>query len=268
MSKVLITNPDGSTFYSCECIRQIWPTLQELLVSRGVVKKNLDVTQGSYNTSVRASARTHFGGGVLDIRQTSSIMDALLEEAGFASYVRTPEDGFSWHTHVILRSCPHLDPSAARQVTSWYNRRNALVSNRPDRDQSRPAVMRNLAQGMSWIRQQLGRAVSGVAAPVIKRPETIRTMGKGRPISLRVTLANRGKPNGNVKIIQQILQVQKAAGVPYYPGKLDGIYGPQTKAAVAKYQRALGFTGSDADGILGWQTFSRLVAWAGWKAVR
>lgn len=46
----------------------------------------------------------------------------------------------------------------------------------------------------------------------------------------------------------------------YDPGDIDGYWGPKTAAATAAFQRAQGWSGSDADGIPGPVTWSRLLA--------
>lgn len=92
---------------------------------------------------------------------------------------------------------------------------------------------------------------------------------KVAPISLAATMRNRGKPNGNVKIVQGLLAAQKGKdGKPFYGGVPNAIYDDRMVKAVAAYQRALGFTGSDADGLFGWTSFSKLAQWGGWKPVR
>jgi peptidoglycan hydrolase-like protein with peptidoglycan-binding domain len=65
-----------------------------------------------------------------------------------------------------------------------------------------------------------------------------------------VSLANvaPGKTNDDIKLMQSALA---AEGGFMNPGPIDGIYGPRTEAAVHAWQFHLGFTGSDADGVIG-----------------
>lgn len=263
MSKVWISNPNGSGgFYSCECVRDIWPLVNELARKKGVVKNHLDVMQGSYTSAFKGSALTHVGGGVLDIAQTGKVLDDLLEEAGFADYERDSRDGFTPHSHIILRWCTHLHWQAAAQVSSWWKKRNGLVNNAPDRDQTRPSVDRKKAASIEWLKSQLGRGTATVKAAVLAK-----TVGKGRPISFSRTMENRGKPNFNVKVIQNILARQ---GKQYYDGPIDGIYGPKMVQGVKRYQQVVYKTTNPkvADGILGWDSFSKLVRWDGWTPVK
>ena len=156
MSRLLLTSADGRTWWGCECLRDWWPWVTKLAVHRGLVARCLDVTQGCYSGgAVRASAGTHNGGGVLDLRQHGGQVDDLLEEMGAAAYERTPAQGFSYHTHLILIGCPHLDPSAEAQVRDWRARRDGLAYHRPDPDQTRPAIVRTWSQGIAWARTEL-----------------------------------------------------------------------------------------------------------------
>ena len=152
---IYVTQPNGARFKACSCIRDSWPTITALAVSRGLIRQQISVTQGSYSTSVNASALTHAGGGVLDVMVTGATLDSLLEECGIAAYERTAADGFKPHSHILWIGCPHLHAQAAAQVTSWRNLRNGLRSNTLDRDRTRPAPVRDWIQGLAWATQQL-----------------------------------------------------------------------------------------------------------------
>lgn len=98
------------------------------------------VTQGSYQTdTVKASAGTHDGGGVVDLRTRDLSADQkhrmvlALRQVGFAAWLRTPSQG-PWveHVHAVLIDHPKLAPSAARQVASYRSGRNGLANNGRD----------------------------------------------------------------------------------------------------------------------------------------
>lgn len=97
------------------------------------------VTQGSYQSSVAASAGTHDRGGVVDLRARSMSNDkrtrmvAALRAVGFAAWLRTPTQG-PWvhHVHAVLCNHPDLAPSAQRQVNAYRAGRNGLANNGPD----------------------------------------------------------------------------------------------------------------------------------------
>ena len=255
MTKILIDNPGGNDFYSCECVQAVWPLFAAEAKRRGYVKQCVDALQGSYNTTVRASAKTHFGGGVIDFGPARDDLDALAEEFGFVSYLRSPAQGFTYHIHVVLRGCPHLHPQAADQVTDWLNMRDGLAYHRPDPDRSRPSTIRNWRQAVDWAGQQTrARATNAViqVRPAISFSVTMAG----------ITGAGKGKFSGNVRILQQLLnrsQNSKATVGRSIPE--DGIWGPLTQKVFQSYQQRLGFRGRAADGIPGMSSFTCLVQW-------
>lgn len=94
---------------------------------------NFTLSQGSYNAGgVSASAGTHDGGGVVDIASTSTVLLRALRQAGFAAWIRTPAEGFAYHTHAVAIGDKELSPSAKNQITSYYNGRDGLAKNGPD----------------------------------------------------------------------------------------------------------------------------------------
>lgn len=94
----------------------------------------LSITQGSYNNSVSASAGTHSGGGVVDLRAWDWQRKVkALREVGFAAWFRPAIEGL-WgsHIHAVLIGNRKLSASAARQVTAYKNGRDGLAANRVD----------------------------------------------------------------------------------------------------------------------------------------
>lgn len=92
------------------------------------------VTQGSYQSTVAASAGTHDDGGAVDLRWCGHAECVrALREAGMAAWHRHPGQG-RWvdHIHAVVVGHPRLAPSAARQVTAYRNRRNGLANNGRD----------------------------------------------------------------------------------------------------------------------------------------
>src|SRR5690606_1750144 len=95
--------------------------------------------QGSYNTSVGASAGTHSGGGAVDIsvsglstsRRNSLVLE--LRKAGWAAWYRTPSEGpWSAHIHGIAMGDAEASPQAKDQMAAYKAGRNGLANNRPD----------------------------------------------------------------------------------------------------------------------------------------
>lgn len=92
------------------------------------------VTQGSYQSSVAASAGTHDGGGAVDLMWCGHVECVrALREAGMAAWHRNPSQG-KWkdHIHAVVVDHPKLAPSAARQITAYRARRNGLANNAAD----------------------------------------------------------------------------------------------------------------------------------------
>lgn len=98
----------------------------------------VEPSQGSYSTSVGASAGTHSGPGAIDLaaeQLTPAQRDELvaaMRQVGWAAWLRTPAQGFSYHVHGIAVGCDGLPPAAAAQVADYFAGRNGLVSRAPD----------------------------------------------------------------------------------------------------------------------------------------
>ena len=97
------------------------------------------VTQGSYQNPVSASAGTHSGGGVLDLRardltpvRKGQLLKAL-RQVGFAAWLRTPNQG-PWveHFHIVLIDHPLLSTQAATQVRDYRAGLNGLANKGKD----------------------------------------------------------------------------------------------------------------------------------------
>lgn len=98
---------------------------------------SLTIVQGSYNAGrVSASAGTHDGGGVVDLKPWDWQKKVVaLRAVGFAAWYRPAIVGlWSAHIHAVLIGHGRLSPSAARQVTAYLDRRDGLKGNGPDSD--------------------------------------------------------------------------------------------------------------------------------------
>ena len=101
--------------------------------------------QGSYSSTVAASASTHSGGGAVDIKAAglsdadiNTIVDAM-RSVGFAAWHRTPAQGLVHHIHGISVGCPDLSGidnpvtgTAAWQVAEYLAGRNGLAGRGAD----------------------------------------------------------------------------------------------------------------------------------------
>lgn len=116
------------------------PRTRDMIVAlRVICVAPVEITQGSYNTGVSASAGTHDGGGAVDIRavgRTDAERAEIVLKArhvGFAAWLRHPDEGnWPYHVHCIAIGCPDLSAGAANQVVDYHERRNGLANNRAD----------------------------------------------------------------------------------------------------------------------------------------
>lgn len=98
------------------------------------------ISQGSYNHSVSASAGTHNGGGALDIRDvmysrsTQLKMVKALRQAGFAGWSRGHGDGMPQHIHAIAIGDRQMSSAARAQVSDYFHGRNGLANHGKDGD--------------------------------------------------------------------------------------------------------------------------------------
>ncbi|EAP97570.1 hypothetical protein JNB_18908 [Janibacter sp. HTCC2649] len=105
---------------------------------------NFSLVQGSYNPGgVGASAGTHDGGGVVDISvaglsETQRWQQVkALRTVGFAAWLRTPAQGFSYHIHAVAIADPDIWQKdgghvARDQVCDYYIGKNGLASHSAD----------------------------------------------------------------------------------------------------------------------------------------
>lgn len=112
-------------------VRTIWM----LKLAQGLYKGRGDVfalTQGSYVNGIPLSFGTHSGGGVIDISVIAKInprtvlsyeevmvMIKALRQAGFAAWLRLPEDlkpATGWHIHAVSVGDRELSSEARRQL--------------------------------------------------------------------------------------------------------------------------------------------------------
>ncbi|SDD85851.1 peptidoglycan-binding protein [Glycomyces harbinensis] len=99
---------------------------------------SLTLTQGSYTPGNPDSAGTHDGGGVVDIAVGS--MSATqrwqtvkaLRDVGFAAWLRTPEQGFSYHIHANAVADTDMAGVAQAQVHDCFFGKNGLASHAAD----------------------------------------------------------------------------------------------------------------------------------------
>lgn len=155
-----------------------WHTKLALEKAERILGYPLSITQGSYNAgTVSASAGTHDGGGVVDLKAWDWPNKVrALRLSGFAAWYRDPAEG-PWpaHIHAVLAGHPRLAPSAARQVTAFHQGRNGLAN--ADHDRHAGMVWRRFGWPyggpiglLKWRRDQLrGKARRDFNQRIIRR---------------------------------------------------------------------------------------------------
>ena len=224
------------------------------------------IIQGSYNTSVGASAGTHDGPGALDLkpadpnkRNTAGYkqLETVARQRGGAAWFRPWANNY--HVHIIVIGTRGLPAIAAKQVVSYLNGRDGLVSNLRI-----TGVINTTFEKWKNAVLNIGAAVSDNAKVRLMQKAVRQTVdgvwGEQTDIDLRNTRAEalagyKGKYFNMWNDVQQ-KRMQKSWGAYQ-----DGLWGPATaalaKKAVIDIQRALGQT---ADGIWGPVTDRAFVA--------
>jgi hypothetical protein len=113
----------------CICVATSLPYVEHRMLEEGVIRFNIDIYQGGYNTTVVASKGTHDEGGNTDVGQYSFAALKIWREMGWAMQHRTKAQGFSGdHGHGWPVGCPHLSEGAEWQASEWNLYRNGLRS--------------------------------------------------------------------------------------------------------------------------------------------
>ena len=267
MAGVTITYERGSghgTYVSCTCAKARQPFLEAMCKALGI--RLPWCAQGAYRPFSENSGPTHMGGGVHDwviaaygltraqLLTLYGKLDTLLEEMGSAAYLRLEADGFVIHIHEVMTGCPHLDPSAQRQVASWLDDRNALRSNLPDRDTTRPANLRNWQEGVVWARRELQRIednmpLSDADVAKVAKATTDKLLGQllglsGPTVGVALQATYRNARNAAAAQGVDVDEAAIAAG-------LAASVGPLVRDAVVAAAQAGGTPDAIADAVLG-----------------
>ncbi len=101
-------------------------TLWMLETAERLFGQEVKLSQGSYHHG-SLSSDTHDGGGAMDVEigaYNKSERKHLLtsfRQAGFAAWIRTPDDGFAYHLHAIAIGDKQLAKGAKDQVEAYFN---------------------------------------------------------------------------------------------------------------------------------------------------
>jgi hypothetical protein len=160
-------------------------TIQMIQAAEKLLGRTVDITQGSFSTSVAASGSTHAGGGALDIsvRNLSTALRqatvAAFRSVGFAAWLRNPSQGpWPFHIHAIAAGDPTASDSAKRQVQDYYNGGNGLGGKDDGPDVKKdPSLLHRILGGIGdlagwakdaladpakWLKAQIGEKLGQI----------------------------------------------------------------------------------------------------------
>lgn len=115
---------------------------------------------------------------------------------------------------------------------------------------------------VGYISSHWGASYLGWANPYFKAGWGVNPYKPVLPVAskpvVHVSRVKPGMTNSEVLIVQKALDAEPSIALDYSTG--PGTFGPRTKAAYSTWQRILGFSGSDADGVPGITSLARLGA--------
>lgn len=190
------------------------------------------VLQGSYNSSVGASAGTHDGGGAVDlsVHGLGSLSSKKYHVkqgrlAGFAAWYRPTISGlWSEHIHAIAIGDDEMSSGARTQVIEYYNGDDGLAGSGNDQD---PRVY-----------------------PIPVYPH-VPLKKISLLVAYRQFKAKKPAPRTTVKRIQWVLNEKTDATLI-----CDGVAGPATRAAYKRWERKI--SAPEQDGVPGRPSLTRL----------
>jgi hypothetical protein len=193
----------------------------------------ITVVQGSYHTGVKASAGTHDGGGCLDLAPFDwKHKCRVFRELGDTAWHRTAlPDVWSEHIHTVDLGCSNLASISKQQVKDYRNKLDGLKHPKADpqwRPDPIPAFELTVAMISTLWPQRKSRRVRRVDLNKVREQAESASP----------------TPNAGVKLIQRALNKAIRSEL-----LVDGKFGEFTRKAYTAWQKSLGLTGDDADGL-------------------
>lgn len=224
------------------------------------------IIQGPFNKSVDASAGTHDGPGALDLKPVDQkyknvagykMLETICRQRGGASWFREWTNNF--HVHVIVIGTKGLPTVAAKQVTSYLNSRDGLKSNRTITgvikttwEKFKAALTKPKPQPAPvGVNHNTGLATERPFGPCPLRSKKgfdMKTFAYGPSTPGRPWFS--GKFDADKRAVKQI---QRMVGTV-----ADGIYGPNTVAAVKKWQTKHKYTPNGIVTAWTWDNMTRI----------
>lgn len=224
---------------------------------------------GSYQTSTKASAGTHAGGGAIDIdlRAVPSTKRKWVADQGRLhglqiSWHRNAITGvWTWHAHALDPDCPQLASVAASQCVECFNGGDGLVGTRPDGN-----IRTNITQLRSIFN---ARAVMEIVDEVVEIGKEVAD--RARVIELQAVVKQPKTGYWDIETDMPLAEIRTTAKDNYTGAQFktwslakrkaaqrlwgvtqDGLWGPQTAAAArVMARRVQGALSVTVDGIWG-----------------
>lgn len=210
----------GRPAMGCPHMQEWLPLFTQLQISRGRIKRSLDIFQALGNAP--ASGATHLQGTALDIKQLDAGLIADAREAGArGTWPRGPKWGqknMPIHTHLSL-DCPCTSGSDYQIIAADAGYNGLGYRGEGGRDyMPAPRVRRDWAAGMEWMRGQLA-AAGRHRTVTVARGATLGGIAAALGVSLAALLSvNPQITNPNVIVPGQTITVPpQAPAAPVAP---------------------------------------------------
>jgi hypothetical protein len=159
------------------------PVYEALLLARGIIREQLDVTQ--LVGRAKASAGTHAGGGAYDVLQDSDEAVQLAREMGAAAWRRGAPAFDVEHQHGVLNGCEHNAPARYQidALRAGYNGLGRAGRGGTDTGPDYHQPLRTWRDGIEWALAQMEEDEVSWTETVSKwAPET--TPNEGEQLSM------------------------------------------------------------------------------------
>ena len=200
----------GAEGWGCACMAAVLPKVEDEMLALGLIHTCLDVYQWAYNPGrVDASANTHDLGGVIDVGQYSLPQRKVFAKWGWMPFPRTKAFGWSGgaHCHAAVVGCPHQVEYVRWQVRSGLAGGDGLGPMTSLRGKKWWGFEKPTHTWQQRMTINEGAARAATQRAKVKAQSVLPTLP---PISLSVTMraitgTERGKPSGNVTLLQKAL---------------------------------------------------------------
>ena len=147
--------PDFRGKPACRCLVTWLPVYEALLLARGIIREQLDITQ--LIGKAKASAGTHAGGGAYDVLQHSDEALQLAREMGAAAWHRGAPAFDVEHQHGVLNGCEHNRPARYQidALRAGYNGLGAAGRGGKDDGPTYHRPLRTWRDGIEWALAQM-----------------------------------------------------------------------------------------------------------------